>query len=214
MHFILFLQAAENGNRVFDIGLADENNLEAAFEGRVFLDVLAILIERGGADGAQFPASQRRLEHVGGVDGAFGCSRTHQGMKFVDEKNNLSLRVFNFLQDSLQAVFKLATIFRPCQHGAKIERDQAFVLQHLRHVAGNDALRQAFDDSGLSHAGFTDEHGIIFRAAGENLNHSPNLFIAADDRVELAAAGLLGQIAGIALQCLVFGFGILVGYLL
>src|SRR4029077_20151603 len=48
----------------------------------------------------------------------------------------------------------------------------------------------------------------------KNLDHSTNLFVTADDRVELAAAGLLGQIAGVALESLVLGFGVLVRYFL
>ena len=74
MHFIALLQAAEDRDCVFDIGLADEDDLEAAFEGSVFFDVLAVLAERGGADGAEFSTGQGGLEHVGGVDCAFGRS--------------------------------------------------------------------------------------------------------------------------------------------
>ena len=52
MNFVPFLQAAKNGNRVLDIRLADKNYLEAAFQSRIFFDVLAVFIERGGTDGA------------------------------------------------------------------------------------------------------------------------------------------------------------------
>ncbi len=96
MDLVFFLQAAKDGDGVFDIGLAHENNLEAALEGSVFLDVFAVFVERGGADGAQFAASQRGLEHVGGVDGAFGGSGADQGVEFVDEEDDLALRVFDF----------------------------------------------------------------------------------------------------------------------
>jgi hypothetical protein len=43
------------------------------------------------------------------------------------------------------------------------------------------------------------------------LNRTPNLFIAADDRVELTLAGHIGQIASIALKCLVLPLGVLIG---
>ena len=81
MHFVFLFQAAKNGDGVFDVGLADENNLEAAFEGGVFFDVLAVLVQRGGADGAQLSASQGGLEHVRGVDGAFAGSGADQGVQ-------------------------------------------------------------------------------------------------------------------------------------
>ena len=49
----------------------DHDHLEAAVQGAVLLDVLAILVERGGADALDFAAGEARLEHVRGVDGPF-----------------------------------------------------------------------------------------------------------------------------------------------
>ena len=91
MHLVALFQATQNGDCVFDIGLADENNLEAPLEGSIFFDVFAVLVERGGADGAQLSASERGLEHVGGVDSAFSGASTDQGMKLVDEEDDLAL---------------------------------------------------------------------------------------------------------------------------
>ena len=53
-------------------GVADVHLLEAALEGGVLLDVLAVLVERGGADHAQLAAGEHRLEHVAGVHRALG----------------------------------------------------------------------------------------------------------------------------------------------
>ncbi len=211
MHFVFFFQAAQDRDRVFDVGLANEDDLEAAFERCVFFDVLAIFVQRGRADGAQFSASERRLEHVGGIDRAFGCACADQRVQFVDEENDLALRVFDFFQHGFEAVFEFAAIFRAGEHRAKVERDDALVLQSFGHIAGDDALRQAFDDGGLADAGLADEHGIVLRAAREHLDDAADFFVASDDGIELAAAGLLGQITGISFQRLVLGFGILVG---
>ena len=109
-------------------------------------------------------------------------------MKRID----LSRGVFDFFQDRLKAVFKFAAIFCSGQHGAEIERDYALVLEDFGHVAGNDALGEAFDDGGFAYAGLADEHGIIFRAPRKNLDHAADFFVAADHGIELAAAGLLG----------------------
>ena len=70
-----------------------------------------------------------------------------------------------------------------------------FGLQHFGNVARNDALREAFDDGRLAHAGFADQHGIVLRAAREDLHHAANFFIAANHRIEFAAARELGEIA-------------------
>ena len=161
MHFVLFLQSAQDRNRVFDIRLAHEHDLEAAFERRVFLDVLAIFVERGGADGAQLSAGQRRLQHIGGVDCAFGGAGSDQRVQLVDEEDDPALRVLDFLENGLQSVLKFAAIFRPGEHRAQIERYDTLVLQDFGHVAGDNALRQAFDDGCLAHSRLADQHRII-----------------------------------------------------
>ena len=71
--------------------LIDEHRLEAAFQGRVLLDVLAVLVERGRADAVQFAAGQHRLEQVAGVHRAFGLARADDGVQLVDEQDDLAL---------------------------------------------------------------------------------------------------------------------------
>ena len=44
MHLVFLLQAAKDGDGVFDIGFANENNLETALESRIFFDVLAVFV--------------------------------------------------------------------------------------------------------------------------------------------------------------------------
>ena len=96
VRLVAILQAAQNGDGVLDVGLADVDDLEAALEGRVLLDVLAVLIERGCADGTQFAARQGRLEHVAGVDGALGRARADQRVQLVDEENDLRRSTLRF----------------------------------------------------------------------------------------------------------------------
>ena len=209
--FVALLQSAEDGNGVLDIRLAHINNLETPLERRIFFDVLAILIESGGTDGAQFSASQGGLQHVGSIDCALSRACAHQRVQFIDEKNDLALRIFNLFEYCLQAILELATIFCSREHGTEIERNHALVLQHLGHIAGDDALRQAFDDGCFTHARLPDQHRIVLGAPGKYLNHAANLFIAANHRVELPSTRLLGQIASVALKSLILGLGILVG---
>ena len=66
------LQAAEDRDGVLDVGLIDHHRLEAPLQGGVLLDVLAVLVEGGGADGPQFAAGQRRLDQIAGGNGPFG----------------------------------------------------------------------------------------------------------------------------------------------
>ena len=81
----------------------------------------------------------------------------------------------------------------------------------LGHVARDDALREALDDRGLADAGLADQHRVVLGAAREHLHHAADLLVAADHRVELAAARGLGEVAPVLLERLVLRLGILVG---
>ena len=87
---VALAQAAQNGDRVLDTGLADEDGLEAALQGGIFLDVLSIFVERGGTNAVQLAAGQHRLEHVGGVHSAFGGARPDHRVQLVDEQDDLA----------------------------------------------------------------------------------------------------------------------------
>ena len=81
--------------------------------------------------------------------------------------------------------------------------DDALVLEALGHVAADDALGQALDDGGLADARLADEDRVVLRPAAEDLDDPPDLVVAADDRIELAGAGLGGQVAAVLLEGLV-----------
>ena len=211
MRFVARFQAAEDGDGVVDRWLADVDRLEAAFEGGIFFDVLAVFVERGRADAAELAAGQRRLEQVGGVGGPFGRAGADHGVQFVDEQNDAAFGDLHFAEDGFQAVFEFAAVFRAGDQRAEIERDDALVFQAVGHVALHDPQREAFGDGGFADAGLADEDGIVFRAAGEDLDDAADFLIAADDRIELALPGAIDQIDAVFLQGLEFSFGSLIG---
>src|ERR671928_194286 len=86
------------------------------------------------------------------------------------------------------------------------------VAPRLRDVAGDDALGEALDDRRLADAGLADQHGVVLRAAAEDLDDAADLLVAADDRVELALLGLLGQVAAVLLERAVLLLAGLVGH--
>src|SRR5205823_6074723 len=83
----------------------------------------------------------------------------------VDEADDLAGRFADVLEHSLEPVFKLPAELGAGDHGGQIDRHQALVAQLVGHVAASDALRAAFDYSGLAHTGLTDKHGIVLRGS-------------------------------------------------
>ena len=105
-------------------GLLDQHGLETALQGRVALDVLAVLVQRGGADALQLAARQGRLEDVGGVDRAFGGAGADQRVQLVDEEHAVA-GALNLLDDLLEALFELAAVLGAGDERADVQRQQA-----------------------------------------------------------------------------------------
>ena len=155
----------------------------------------------------QLAARQGGLEHVGGVHRPLGLARTHQGVQLVDEQDDVALAVLHLLQQGLQPLLELAAILGTGHQGAEIERQQPAVAQGFRHVAVDDAVRQALGDGGLADAGLADQHRVVLGPARQHLDDAADLLVAADHRVELARARGLGEIARVLLERVVAFLG-------
>ena len=211
VHFVFLLQPPEDGDGVLHRRLGHHDGLEAALQGGVLFDVLAVLVDGGGADAMQFPPGQGRLDHVGGVHGALRGPGAHQGVELIDEHDDLAVGLGHLFEHRLEAVFEFAPELGPGNQRPHIQGHQALVFQALGHVAVDDALGQAFHDGGLAHPGFADEHRVVLGAPGEHLDDPPDFAVPADHRVQLAGPGHFGQIPAVFLQGLKFLFRGLVG---
>ena len=94
---VFLLDAAQDRDRVLDRRLADEDRLEAPRQRCILLDMLAVFIERRGADAMQLAARQRRLEQIGRVHRAIGLAGADQRMHLVDEQDDAAVRRGHFL---------------------------------------------------------------------------------------------------------------------
>ena len=189
---------------VLDRRLADEDLLEAALQGGVLLDALAVLVERGRADHAQLTAREHRLEHVAGVHrGVAAGARADDGVELVDEGDDLALGGLDLLEHGLEPLLELAAVLRAGDHRRQVERQQAATLQRVGYVAGDDPLGEPLDDGGLADAGLADEDRVVLGTSRQHLHDAADLGVTADDRVELAALGGLGEVDGVLLERLV-----------
>src|SRR5437588_674155 len=104
-------QALENLDRLLGRGLVDRDLLEAALERGVALQILAVLLERGGADRLKLAACKRRLQDRGGVDRAFGCTSADEVVELVDEQDDVAA-LGDLLHHLLQALLKFSPVLR------------------------------------------------------------------------------------------------------
>ncbi len=208
---VAFLQAAQDGDGVLDTGLVHQHLLEAPFQGGVLLHVLAVLVQGGGAHAVQLTARQGGLEHVAGIHGALGLAGAHHGVQFVDEQDDLPFLLGKIIQHGLEAFLELAAELGAGDQRSHVQGQQALALEAFRHLAIDDALGQALDDGGLAHTGLADQHRVVLGAALQHLDGAADLVVTADDGVELALLGALGEVDGVFLQGLarLLGIGVI-----
>ena len=187
-------QTLEDLDRVRQRRLLDLDRLEAPLEGRVLLDVLAVLVERRRADRLELAAGEHRLEDARGVDRALGGTRPDEGVDLVDEQDDVAAGA-DLLEDLLQALLEVTAVARAGDERAEVERVELLVLEGLGDLAAHDGLRQPLDDGRLADAGLADQDRVVLRAAGQHLHDPLDLLLTPDDRVELALAGLLREVA-------------------
>src|SRR4030095_568837 len=113
------LQSAEDRDRVFNRRLTDVNLLESPLERFVLLYVLLIFVQRRRTDCSQRPASERWLQHVRGVDGAFRSAGSDKRVQLIDKHDDLSLGLFDLLQYGFQTILEFAAVFRAGEHGSQ-----------------------------------------------------------------------------------------------
>ena len=115
-----------------------------------------------------------------------------------------TIRLVAVLRDlvdhGLQSLLELAAVLRAGDHAGQVERDDALAREGLGHVVVHDPLGDALDDRGLADAGVADQHRVVLRAPREDLDRLLDLVGAADHRIELPLAGLLGQVAAVLVE--------------
>jgi hypothetical protein len=191
---VLVADALQDLDRVRERGLVDLDRLEAALECGVLLDVLAVLVDRGGADGLQLAAGEHRLEDRCGVDRAFGGAGTDEGVDLVDEQQDVAAGL-DLLEHLLQALLEVTAVAGSGDERTEVERVELLVGERVGHVVVDDLLGEALDDRGLADAGLADQHRVVLGAAREDLHDPLELAGASDHRVELALARCLGEVA-------------------
>ena len=120
VRLVAVAQALEDLDGVRDRRLGDLDRLEPALERGVLLEVLAVLVERGRADGLQLTAGQHRLEDARRVDRALGRAGTDEGVDLVDEQHDVAAGA-DLLEHLLQALLEVTAVARAGDQRAEVE---------------------------------------------------------------------------------------------
>ena len=199
--FVAVAQPAQDRDRVVHGRLGHQDRLEPPGQRRVLLDVLAVLVERGGADDVQFAPGERGLEHVARVHPALAAAaRADQGVQLVDEDDQVVPVLPDLVDDPLDPLLEVPPVPGAGHHAGQLELHDPLAGQRLGDVVVQDALRQALDDRGLAHPGLADQDRVVLAPARQHLDGLLDLVVAADDRVDPAFAGHGREVAAELVQ--------------
>jgi hypothetical protein len=189
------------------VGSLDEDRLEAARQRGVLLDMLAVFVQRGRADAVQLAARQRGLQQVGGIHRAIGLAGADQRVHLVDEQDDLASAPAVTSAGRPSAAPRTRRDISRRRSARPCRAPSASCPSGFRHVAIDDAQREALGDGGLADAGLADQHRVVLGAAATapawcggfpRRGRSPGS--------SLPLARRLGQVAGIFLQRVIASF--------
>lgn len=211
MDFVPLFEPPEDADRFADGGFFDDDGLESALQGFVFLDVESVFVEGGGTNAAKFTAGEHGLEHVGSVKRAFGFAGADEGVHFIDEEDDLPRGLLDFVENCLEPFFEFASELCASDEGTHIESDDRLSAKPFGDISGDNALGETLGDSSFSDPGFPDQDRVVLGSSREDLDHAADFLIATDDGIEFALAGALGEINTVFFEGLEVGFGVGVG---
>ncbi len=108
--------------------------------------------------------------------------------------------VGHLIDHRLEAVLELAAVLRARDHAGQVENHQPLARERLRHLIVDDPLGDALRDRRLSHAGVADQHRVVLRAPGQDLDRLLDLIGATDHRIQLALPGRFGEVATVLVE--------------
>ena len=191
---VTLTQALQNLNGLGDGRLVHLDRLETTFQRGILLDVLAVLVGGGRADGLQFATGQHRLQHIGSAQGAIRGACAHDGVNLIDEQHDVAAGL-DLLQNLLQAFLEIATVAGTSNHGTEVQGVDLLAFQRFRHITGVDLLRESFDHRGLAYARLADQHRVVLGAATQHHHHTLDLVGSSDHRIELPSGSLSRKVA-------------------
>jgi hypothetical protein len=128
------------------------------------------------------------------------------GVDLVDEEDGVR-DLLGPGDDPLEPLLELAAELGSGEQRAHVERPDGGLGQDLGNPLLVDGERQPLGDGGLAHARIAHVDGVVLAAAAEHLDGALELRAAPDERVDLAAGGLLHQVGAEGAEGVLHGAG-------
>ena len=100
----------------------------------------------------------------------------------------------------LEALLKVAAIFRAGQQRAQIQGIHHCFLKRFRHFTVDNHLGEAFGYGCLANTGFADQERVIFAPSRENLGDTLHLGQTPDQWIDIAGLGLGVEVGRVGIK--------------
>ena len=121
--------------------------------------------------------------------------RSDDGMHLINEQNDLSVALLDFLQDRLEPFLELSSHGGSSNKGTEVQSDETTRwLELVRHITCDHPLCDSLGNGGLSDTRVSNQDRIVLCPAGQDLDGAANLIITANHWVEFALFGLLCKV--------------------
>ena len=126
---ILLFQTAQNGDGILNGRLGNQHGLETTSKRRVLFDIFAVLIQGCCPNGTQLTAGKCRLQNVACIHGTLGGTGAHNGMQLVNEEDDATVGLADFLYNALETILKFAAIFCTRHQRGHVKLNELLVAQ-------------------------------------------------------------------------------------
>src|SRR3569832_39794 len=118
--FILFPQASQYGDCIFQGWLFNKYWLETALKGSIFFDIFLIIRKGCGSHAVKGAACKGWFQKICSIHGTIGGPGSYERKDFIDKKDDISVAFFNVLQYSFEPLFKFSPIFSSCNKASHV----------------------------------------------------------------------------------------------
>jgi hypothetical protein len=147
--------------------------------------MLPVFVQGGGSYALQLSAGQGRLQDVGSINGALRSTRPDQRVHLINHEDDV-IGCLDLLHQLLQPLLKLSSVLCSGNQQPHVQGDDLLALNSLGDITRGNPLGQTLGDGRLSDTGLSNEAGVVLGTPTEDLSDALNLWLPANNRVELA----------------------------